>query len=1117
MRLFRALAFAIVALALALPAQASFVTFETGQVRPLALSPDGTRLFALNTPDSRLEVFDVDGNGDLSHASSVPVGMEPIAVAALSNDEVWVVNHLSDSISIVDVNGSPARVVRTLLVGDEPRDIVVANTVNGPRVFVTTAHRGQNTPLHDTIETDLRTAGQGRADVWVFDPTDLGATLEGAPQTILTFFGDTPRALAVSPDGGTVYAAVFHSGNQTTSLSEGAVCNGGTGAGPCPLDGVTVPNGMPGGMVPGGLPGPDTNFQGFARPEVGLIVKFNNTNGRWEDQEFPPRNWTNAVRFNLPDFDVFTIDANDDPPSAAPATFAHVGTILFNMIVNPANSKVYVTNTDARNEVRFEGPGTFGGSTVRGHLAEARITVLDGINVLPRHLNKHITAQPQGYGTVPMTVGVKDDSLATPLGMAITADGSTLYVAAFGSSKVGIFDTAEIEGNTFVPDDADHVDVTGGGPTGLVLNESKNRLYVLTRFDNSVSVINTSGAPSEIAHLSLYNPEPPEVVDGRPFLYDARFTSSNGEASCSSCHIFADFDSLAWDLGNPDDIRRSNPNPGGVVFGGQQFHPMKGPMTTQTLRGMATHGPMHWRGDRTGAYVEPNTQPNSGAFNESLAFQEFNPAFEGLVGRDEGLLSAADMEAFTDFILEVKLPPNPIRELDNSLSTAAQNGENFFFGPPSDGVANCNGCHFLNPPFGFFGTDGTSTFENETQEFKVAHLRNMYQKIGMFGMPDVSFFNGGDNGHKGNQIRGFGFLHDGSTDTLFRFHQATVFNFSGGDPQRRDVEAFMFAFDSDLKPVVGQQTTLTDTNGGVMEVDARIDLFIARAEALDCDLIVKGTVGSEDRGWLYDTGDNLFHSDRISEAGLTDNDLRALAATPGQELTYTCVPPGSGERGGIDRDEDMHRDRDEVDAGSDPADPFSTPGGPTPTPTPITPTPTSPPITGQCGSSPPAGCKTPGKGTVLVRAIAGKEGLQWKWLQGEQTDLSELGDPVQGTVDYSLCMYSGPGANLVMDVGPIVQAACGDGPCWKATGSGYRYKDSAAQNDGIHLMSLKAGATGSAKMIVKGRGGNLPLPNLTPNGLPLPVQVVLQNDEGECWATTFTTATKNDSTIFKAN
>ena len=43
---------------------AAFVTFETGQVRPLALSPDGHTLLALNTPDDRLEIFAV-GGGDV--------------------------------------------------------------------------------------------------------------------------------------------------------------------------------------------------------------------------------------------------------------------------------------------------------------------------------------------------------------------------------------------------------------------------------------------------------------------------------------------------------------------------------------------------------------------------------------------------------------------------------------------------------------------------------------------------------------------------------------------------------------------------------------------------------------------------------------------------------------------------------------------------------------------------------------------------------------------------------------------------------------------------------------------------------------------------------------------
>ncbi|HEY2289232.1 MAG TPA: hypothetical protein VGM86_00900, partial [Thermoanaerobaculia bacterium] len=46
-----------------------FTLFESGQVRPLALSPSGKFLFAANTPDDRLEVFRVDNHG-LRHQAS---------------------------------------------------------------------------------------------------------------------------------------------------------------------------------------------------------------------------------------------------------------------------------------------------------------------------------------------------------------------------------------------------------------------------------------------------------------------------------------------------------------------------------------------------------------------------------------------------------------------------------------------------------------------------------------------------------------------------------------------------------------------------------------------------------------------------------------------------------------------------------------------------------------------------------------------------------------------------------------------------------------------------------------------------------------------------------------
>ena len=109
---------------------------------------------------------------------------------------LWVVNHLSDSVSIVDIGSTPPRVVRTLLVGDEPRDIVFAGPTDADghfvRAFVTTARRGQNVPA--SVPPDLTTPGTPRALVWVFDAT----ALEGTPQTIVELFGDTPRALAAS-------------------------------------------------------------------------------------------------------------------------------------------------------------------------------------------------------------------------------------------------------------------------------------------------------------------------------------------------------------------------------------------------------------------------------------------------------------------------------------------------------------------------------------------------------------------------------------------------------------------------------------------------------------------------------------------------------------------------------------------------------------------------------------------------------------------------------------------------------------------------------------------------------------------------------------------------------
>ncbi|MBN8226837.1 hypothetical protein JYK02_04860 [Corallococcus macrosporus] len=921
----------------------AFIEFESAHVRPLALSPDGTKLFAVNTPDNRLEVFNVTSAG-LSLVAEVPVGLEPVSVAARSNTEVWVVNHLSDSVSVVNVSGTP-RVVRTLLVGDEPRDVVFAGA-NG-HAFISTAHRGQHrtdpsiASVPGAGDPQLTTPGVGRADLWVFNPAALGTTLGGTPVRIVTLFGDTPRSLAVSPDKKTVYAAIAQSGNRTTTINMDSVCNGFGEAGICLVQPDTFPWGN--NLFLGGLPGPSTNAQGAKAPETGLIVKWNPAASRWEDTL--GRNWNNGVRFNLPDKDVFAIDADGLQQKAF---YTGVGTTVFNLATNPKTGTVYATNSDANNLTRFEGPGSFGGSTVQGNIAKMRITVIKGTTVSPRHLNKHIDYSKLA-GAPGFDPTARDHSLSTPTEMAVSGDGAKLYVAAFSSSKVGVFDTAALEADTFNPRtaSANYIPVSGGGPSGLVLDEARNRLYVMTRFDNAVKVIDL-GTKSQVASAALYNPEPASVVQGRPFLYDANFSSANGEASCASCHVFGDKDELAWDLGNPDDAVTTNAidkrlassleigafrlltgHPSSDVNGtGNQnsFHPMKGPMTTQTLRGMSTSGAMHWRGDRSTGFF------GAGAYDEALSFKNFVVAFPGLLGRAD-MPTEAEMNTFTNFQLQVQLPPNPIRNLDNSLTSTQAAGRDFFFGSRRvDGLAigtntgfNCNGCHVIDASKGFFGTDGQSSFEGISQIMKIPHVRNMYTKVGMFGFPDSSFFQHSETGPTGDQVRGFGFTHDGAVDTLFRFFSAIVFanNSIGGplvgfrsDTERRGVEAYMLAVDSDLAPIVGQQVTLTSTNASV--VGARIDLLMARAKApfvskilggatYEADLVAKAAIGTRVKGFLFDRAAGTWKPDD-GTANITTAALRALANTLGQEVTFTAVPPGSGTRIALDRNLDGRLD-----------------------------------------------------------------------------------------------------------------------------------------------------------------------------------------------------------------
>src|SRR5262249_47058304 len=141
-----------------------------------------------NTADGRLSVFDLTYPSSPALLSEIPVGLEPVSVNPRTSDEVWVVNEVSDSVSVVSV--SRRVVVDTLYVQDEPADVVFA----GGKAFVSAGRRNRIVVFDATNHTQL---------------------------AVIPVFGEDPRALAVSMDGTKVYAAFALSGNHTTQIPAG--------------------------------------------------------------------------------------------------------------------------------------------------------------------------------------------------------------------------------------------------------------------------------------------------------------------------------------------------------------------------------------------------------------------------------------------------------------------------------------------------------------------------------------------------------------------------------------------------------------------------------------------------------------------------------------------------------------------------------------------------------------------------------------------------------------------------------------------------------------------------------------------------------------------------------
>jgi hypothetical protein len=162
------------------------------------------------------------------------------------------------------------------------------------------------------------------------------------------------------------------------------------------------------------------------------------------------------------------------------------------------------------------------------------------------------------------------------------------------------------------------------------------------------------------------------------------------------------------------------------------------------------------------------------------------------------------------------------------------------------------------------------------------------------------------------------------------------------------------------------------------------------------------------------------------------------------------------------------------------------------------------PSDGSCSAGPRIDClepSLPAKARILIKDKAVDQGdlVVWKWIKGEATTVADFGDPTT-TDGYTLCVFDD---NVEVFRSSVPAAGlCGALPCWRTTGAtGFKYINRDRTPDGVMRVLLKSGAAGNAKVLVKGKGVNLPFPA---SFLPMatPVHVQLQADSGTCWQTT---------------
>ena len=589
-----------------------------------------------------------------------------------SGNELYVTNTPADTLDIIDTE--KREVVYRIATGIDP--ISVAVRPDGLEVWVSNHVSDSVSVIDVDPSSPTRYRVVGTIQAWDdaglvtdFDePTGIAfasdakayvalssrnriAVVDVASRTVtnqIQVFAQEPRALTVRD--GRLYVIPFESGNQT-ELS-GCLSMAAPGSEDCTFE-----------IIP--------------------VLLANNSDAILT-RNFP----ANIIRNpRQPDRDLFVYETEGD---TLLQEVSSIGTLLYGVAVD-SERRVFISQTEARNDAN--GLNADGDDLIdlenRAFLDQiARLDCASGCgDPTLIELEPELPEQP-----------APGMALATPFGIQISGDDSTLVGVAAGSSRLFTMDasTGEVLGRAQV----------GPIPRSLILESDAGgaplRAWVLNAVDDSVSLVDVSdpAAPSEVTRIALEDPTLPNVKKGRIAFNNAE-GSTSGTFSCESCHPDGNTDQILWNLGAIC-----------LTEGcGQKI-----PRTTMPVRGLRDTLPLHWDGvpgnsslsvngevADSGDMVEPNcTDEHScfrslvdGAMSGTMCDQNDCPTDEN----DNGLAGALDEEdrdAMADFLKSVPYPPARSRRLDDQMSDLAFDGFHVFLvgdDVQHPGCSRAGGCH----------------------------------------------------------------------------------------------------------------------------------------------------------------------------------------------------------------------------------------------------------------------------------------------------------------------------------------------------------------------------------------------------------------------------------------